>query len=426
MIMENEILVYDFVGAISEAVDLVSPVLNNHHKRVAYLSFSIAQEIGLPNDEIQDIILASMLHDIGSFSVDERIKYLSFAPNDLDMNKHAIMGYALLKDFDPLAKAARLIRDHHEDFDRFNNDIAMGSHIINLADRASHLFDEQSEFLGQVPGILLVISEKKNIFHPEVLAAFYRLARKEYFWIEAFLPSFGAVILDKMHFPKEIVDLETLRDFARVVAQIIDFRSRFTATHSSGVAAVAKELSMFSGFSDRECKMMEIAGFLHDLGKLAVPNEILEKNGVLNDQEFNFVRKHTYYTYFILNGISGFEHIASWASHHHERPDGNGYPFHIEDRDFSKLERIMAVADMVTALSEDRPYRAGMDRAQSERTLRSKVESGGIDRDLVELAYDNFSHINDVRINTQHNARKEYDAFHYSIYENSPVIQLAL
>ena len=416
MIMENEILVYDFVTAISEAVDLVSPVLNDHHKRVAYISCNIAQEIGLHNDEIIDVILASMLHDIGSFSIDERLKYVTFAPADLDMNRHAIMGHALLKDFEPLAKAAKLIRYHHEDYNKTHDMIPLGSHIINLADRASHLLDVQSEFLGQVPGILSVISERKHMFHPEVIDALCKLARKEYFWIEAFLPSYGDVTLKKTHFPRKTVDLRMLREFARIIARIIDFRSRFTATHSSGVAAVAMELSMLCGFSDRECKMMEIAGFLHDLGKLAVPNEILEKNGALSDEEFNFVRKHTYYTYFILNKIRGFEHIASWASHHHERPDGNGYPFHIEDRDFSRLERIMAVADMVTALSEDRPYRAGMDKVLSERTLRSKAESGGIDRELVDLAYDNYSYINDVRINSQYKAQKEYDSFHDSVY----------
>jgi len=244
------------------------------------------------------------------------------------------------------------------------------------------------------------------------LAAFGRLIKKEYFVLEAFSPSFDDGVLQRMHFPKEIISLEALKDFAKMIAQVIDFRSRFTATHSSGVAAVALELSSLAGFSERECKHMEIAGFLHDLGKLAVPNSILEKNGALNEEETCFVRKHTYYTYTILSRIQGLEHIASWAAYHHERQDGNGYPFHVKGRDFSKLARIMAVADIVTALTEDRPYRLGMREEKVIGILSSMTESGGIDKDIVKLAKENFYRINDVRIKAQQEAREEYEDFH--------------
>ena len=216
-------------------------------------------------------------------------------------------------------------------------------------------------------------------------------------------------------FSKELVDVETIREFAKTISQIIDFRSKFTATHSSGVAAVAMELSSMSGFSGRECKMMEIAGFLHDLGKVAVPNEILEKPGALNALEFNLIRKHSYYTYVVLNKIRGLEQIAVWASHHHERPDGNGYPFHVKDSDFSKLSRIMAVADVVTALTEDRPYRKGMDKSSTLAILKNMADSNTIDRGIVDLASENFAHINDLRMNVQHAERKEYDAFFRSL-----------
>ena len=204
--------------------------------------------------------------------------------------------------------------------------------------------------------------------------------------------------------------LDVLKSFSSVFSRIIDFRSRFTATHSSGVAAVALELTAISGFSSRECRMMEIAGYLHDLGKLAIPAEILEKNSALTYEEFNEMRKHPYYTYTILKKIKGFEHIASWAAYHHEKLNGEGYPFHLKGADFSKFARIIAVADIFTAITEDRPYRAGMDSIRALKILRGMVAEGAIDKSIVDLLEENFSRINDTRVTAQEKALLEYSA----------------
>jgi len=207
------------------------------------------------------------------------------------------------------------------------------------------------------------------------------------------------------------MDLETLRSLAIVISKIVDFRSKFTATHSSGVAAVALVLTELSGFSKRECKLMEVAGFFHDLGKLAISNDILEKNGPLDAEEFNEIRKHSYYTYSILSQMEGFEQIAMWASYHHERLDGNGYPFHVEGEDFTKLSRIMAVADILTAITENRPYRMGMSGDKALEVLNDMVKKGAIDKNTVDIVRDNYSLINDVRRKAQQEELDDYNAF---------------
>jgi len=252
------------------------------------------------------------------------------------------------------------------------------------------------------------LEEHSELFHPDALEALRSLVQMEYFWIEACSISINYALPERMLQIREVMGLDVLRSFARVFAHVIDFRSRFTATHSSGVAAVALELTTISGFSSRECRMMEIAGYLHDLGKLAIPSEILEKKCALTYEEFNEMRKHSYYTYVILKRIKGLEHISAWAAYHHEKLNGEGYPFHVNGEDFSKLARIIAVADIVTAITEDRPYRPGMDSIEAIRILRCMVEDGEIDESIVDLVEENFSRINEVRKAAQVKAFREY------------------
>jgi HD-GYP domain-containing protein (c-di-GMP phosphodiesterase class II) len=174
------------------------------------------------------------------------------------------------------------------------------------------------------------------------------------------------------------------------------------------------ELTNIYRFSERESKLMEIAGLLHDVGKLAVDDMILEKNGALNHQEFNAMRKHSYYTYTILKKVKGLEQIVLWAAHHHERLDGKGYPFHVKGSDFSKLSRIMCVADIVTAITEDRPYRAGMSSEKAIGILADMADNGGIDQEIVEVVTDNFAQINDARMEAQQAALQDYKVFYSS------------
>jgi len=153
---------------------------------------------------------------------------------------------------------------------------------------------------------------------------------------------------------------------------------------------------------------MKIAGYLHDLGKLAVPQEILEKPAKLNDYEFNIMRSHVFYTYRILANRNGLEQINEWASLHHERLNGKGYPFHLKAADISFGSRIMAVADVFTAIAEDRPYRKGLSKDQIIRTL-SHMGVDSLDSKIVNSLIEKFEYINDIRYAARSEALNEYN-----------------
>lgn len=353
---------------LAHAMDLVSPALTNHHKRVGYMGYMLASELGLPDRERSMIAAAGLLHDSGALSLRERLDVLQFevGPNGRGGNDHAYMGYVLLRPFGILSDVAHMVRHHHLWWERAGDccsrkDLLTAANLLHVADRVDVLVDRGQEILGQVPGIRERIkAQAGRMFSPDLVEAFDALSHRESFWLDttsSYLPTLVRGSLDGW---SHRLNGDEFLALSKLLSTVIDFRSRFTATHSAGVAASAEALAGECGFGPAECRMMRLAGYLHDLGKLAVPAEILEKPAKLSPEEFAVIRSHTYHTFRVLQTISGLDTVNSWASFHHERLDGKGYPFHHGDDVLSLGARIMAMADVLTAVTEDRPYRAGM------------------------------------------------------------------
>lgn len=406
-------MLFDLAICLSDAADLVCPALVNHHKQVAYIASCISEEMGLDEDTQKNIVLAGSMHDIGALSLNERIETMEFETNSASC--HAEVGFSMLRRFKPLEYVADIIRGHHRHWNegggRELNGIPalLESHIVHLSDRIAILIDPRSGILGQADAIQNKASkEQGKMFNPEVLEAFISVAQKEYFWLDAVSPTVYRILRQKTRMKTLTLDLLHLGELAMLFARIIDFRSRFTSTHSAGVAATAEALAGFAGFSKREREYMRIAGLLHDLGKLAVPREILEKSGKLDKIEFDLIRAHTYHTYRILDTLEDFDTINTWGAFHHERLNGKGYPFHHNGDVLSLGSRIMGVSDVFTAISEDRPYRKGMTPGEAGRVLAAMVKSGSLDGDIVALLEKNKDEVNGMRHKAQLESGKMY------------------
>ena len=122
--------------------------------------------------------------------------------------------------------------------------------------------------------------------------------------------------------------------------------------------------------------------------------------------------QETAYTRLILMDIEGFEEIADWAGFHHEKLNGRGYPFHFDSGFLSLGSRIMTVADIFSAITEERPYRKPMSREQAMKVMWENVERGEICRDIVQLLEDNYDAVNDARKKKSQEAGARYFATH--------------
>jgi putative nucleotidyltransferase with HDIG domain len=243
---------------------------------------------------------------------------------------------------------------------------------------------------------------------PDAVRAFQEISSSTELWEGVASPDTRSRL--KGHAEDKPVSLEKgdLARLARLFARVIDYRSHFTATHSAGVAAVAETLAGMLGFSPENCDTIKVAGYLHDLGKLTVPTELIEKPGRLNNTEYVHVQDHARQTRKFLEKIPELGHGIEWAAQHHERLNGTGYPEHCAENEIAFGSRVVVVADILTAVTEDRPYRDGMGRDGALDILTRLTEGGYLDPEVFGTAMANFEELNAVRLDAQAEAEEDY------------------
>lgn len=409
-----KISLHQLVLSLSHALDLVNPAMANHHERVAYTTLRVAEALGLSGRDKEEVVIAAALHDIGALSNREREEAVRFDSGI----RHARFGYQLLLKFEPFRRPAEVVRFHHTPWEaggghRVDGEpVPAGAHIVHLADRVDSLLDLDAPILPQVPRICDAIRQLRGpVLVPEHVDAFLGLAGAHAFWLDLASPGIHDRLAERAPFSTVEMDLDGLLDFAGLMAQVIDFRSRHTATHSSGVAGVAAAVADLFGLAEDDCKRLQVAGYLHDIGKLAIPIEVLDKPGALSPEEWFVINTHPYHSHRILSAIDGLEDIANWCGMHHERLTADGYPFRARHNGIPLEARILAVADVFTALTEDRPYRSGMDRAAALEVLEELVQKGALDTRLVRLLGEHYETVDRCRIAAQAEAVREYREF---------------
>lgn len=403
MVAYEQVSLHRLILTLSEALDQVHPAVMDHQQRVAYIATSVARQMRVRGQELLGVFHAAALHDLGLIGVQNKLKITRLRELE-SVHWHAQAGFELLKDNPLFADAAEIIRFHHTRWDDGAGEqvhglaVPLASHIIALADAVETSIDRSVPILEQAESIAnKVASRRGQQFHPRCVDAFRDVAGAEAFWLDTVFQRVCSILLNQVAGPMLTLDEEVLGPIAEVYARIVDASSRWTMVHTAGVAATAVALAERLNFSPRERCMMKAAALFHDVGKVNTPASILDKPGRLTKEEMTTVKGHAYRTFRILDAIGGMPQITEWAGFHHERLDGNGYPFHHAGPDITLGSRIVAVADVFTAVAEDRPYRKGMTAAQSQAALETAVANGGLDGDVVAVLRRDYDGIDRLR-----------------------------
>ena len=389
----------EFLISVSNALDFVEMdllgVSSNHSKRVAYICLKLAEKLGMDSKQIYDIVSLGILHDNGASKqeIHDRLKDRTIENSVYleAVKEHCIEGEKNVADYPFFTNVRNVVKYHHERYDGtgfFNlkgEDIPLMAQIIELADSIDSGFDlTKVNYETEKRVIEYIKSEKGKTYSPKIVDMFLQVSKNKHFWMDL-SDSFINIVL-KNSIPAFTVDVSynEIRNITKTLSNIIDSKSRYTLEHSNGVAEKAAVMANFYGMDEDEKLKLMIAADLHDIGKLAVPNSILESNNKLTEEEFAIIKEHTYYTRLTLENIKGFEDITDWASNHHEKLDGSGYPYgkSAEELDFNS--RLMACLDIYQALTEDRPYREALNHETAIEIMRDMSNLGFIDSQIVQ------------------------------------------
>ena len=408
----NEKLSIDIVGLIgacSYALDCIEAELvnikNKHGKRVAYISVCMAEYWAIKGDALQDLAMCAILHDNALTQyISEELEKDSVIDIKKDLsekkkNLHCIYGEKNVTKLPFKTDVSNVILYHHEHADGTGpfrkkwHEIPLFSRIIHLADivdiignsieSADHRWDFICQYLSQ---------NKDRLFDSECVNAFQKGFTKESFMCLRD-DSFETKLWEIVPREKQFFDWETCKNVADFFAKIVDYKSSFTSRHSIGVAEKASLLARYMGYDSIIVQKMYLAGALHDIGKMAVGNEILEKPDKLTDDEFSKMKNHAGYTYLILSEVNDFEDIRDWAAFHHEKLNGKGYPFEKTADELNEPERMMACVDIYQALTEDRPYKKGLSHEKTCDILDDMSQKGFIDSDISKTIRECFGRI---------------------------------
>jgi HD-GYP domain-containing protein (c-di-GMP phosphodiesterase class II) len=401
----------NLVLSLSDALDLAGPEISQHQIRTAFIVWELGRAANMRSELLDQLFISALFHDIGALSPDEKIAVHNDQVADLDA--HCIRGQRLLETVPMFKPCAGIVRFHHRLWPDWDNttetDLGLQSQILGLADRLERFIDRDIYILHQNEDLISRISSLSNHeINPLVIDLLKSVAVREDFWLDIVSPRLYAILLRNAPCRGVEIELEQLIVISEFVRNLIDFRSEFTITHSAGVSAAASTIADLFGLTELETELMKVAGNLHDLGKVAIPNAILEKPDKLTDQEFAVMRQHTYLTHTVLGSIGGIQQITEWAAFHHEKLDGSGYPFHLDAKRINTGARIVAVADVFTALAEDRPYRKGLNKEGVLSVLRDWGAKNLLDKNIIGLVDGHYEQIHRLTGEAQRKANDTY------------------
>jgi PAS domain S-box-containing protein len=235
---------------------------------------------------------------------------------------------------------------------------------------------------GDGRGVLMVYSALPGAFGPEAVAVFERLAALTVrgIWALEQKKQLDAERERLVASQRHLAEALAASVFAMVAA--MEARDPYTASHETRVGEIAVAIGREMGWGDARLEGLRLAAMVHDVGKIGIPSEILNKPGRLSNAEYELVKAHPEIGYSILKNIPFTWPVADMVRQHHEKLDGSGYPLGLKAEEILPESKVMAVADIVEAMGSDRPYRAslGLDAAleEIESLAGTKLDSDAV------------------------------------------------
>ncbi len=377
----------NLVAVLSEALDSVEKellgVTDHHAKRVAMLCIRMAEQVEMPTEERVALAISALLHDSALSEYREGYHNGEVTPDALQ--GHCTVGEENLR-YIPGDVSRNFVLYHHEradgsgPFGKTAEETSLGAQLLHIADqtdRAIPMGKATEAHLAQARAF--VEAYRGTLFAEQPCALMEAVLTQEV--LQEL--SDERIAESRLPLPQAVYETD-IRALSGLFARVIDYKSPFTKQHSVGVAEKAETMAQYYQWDGDTVEQLYCAGALHDIGKLMVSRDVLEKPGKLDQQEYQHIQSHAYETYRLLSRLYGAEQMTEWAANHHEKLNGKGYPFGKTAEQLDEKSRLLACLDIYQALTEDRPYKAGMPHSKAIAILRELADKGELDSTITE------------------------------------------
>jgi HD-GYP domain-containing protein (c-di-GMP phosphodiesterase class II) len=377
---------------ISRALDIIEKekfgASKNHSMRVAVLCAAMGRRMGFDDDALSALTTCALFHDnaLTEYMLSER----EGEHREYNLRLHCEYGQRNVEWLPFKKDVSGFILYHHENedgsgpFGKKAGEFPFEAAIIAAADQAdvkNHLQRVPAEGLPELrQKIRKQLNEAVSSRAAEVLLEVLDGEMLESLRDEAIS---AAVAKAVPVWTADIRDPLIIR-ISGMIARVIDYKSFFTTVHSMQIANKSWLVADYYGYDQAQKAQLYLAAALHDIGKIATPVEILEKPGKLTAEEFLIIQQHVRYTRDWLTGIQGFEDICRWASNHHEKLSGGGYPSGRKAEELDFNSRLLACMDIYQAVCEERPYHSARSHDDTMKILYGMAEKGELDEFIVK------------------------------------------
>ena len=373
----------EIISVVRRALSKIDPRLVDHGERVAYIARALYYESAdRAKLDLSTLLLLCLLHDIGAYKtneIDDMVRFETEKPFD-----HSLFGYLFIKYTTRLSDYSMALLYHHTSYAELKEHPGVYSRyaqIIHLADRADILLHSAK------PDLSVLRAQAGSRFNPDDVDALFRAESRGGFRAQILSGAYRDELDELLGLLS--ISRDEIMDYLELLVYAIDFRSPYTVTHTADTTIMSVECGKLLGLGERELQALHLGAFLHDIGKIAIPHTILDKPGRLTEEEFEVVKRHIPEGYAILRGVVSDE-ICDIALRHHEKLNGSGYSLGLTGDVLSLPQRIVAVADIFSALSQRRPYKEPFPKEKVIRILREMRDESLLCPRVVDTVCDHY------------------------------------
>lgn len=393
------------VHIFQKTLNLLEPRLTDHGRRVTYiLRCMLEYEGSYSKKQLDRYLLIGLLHDIGAYKTDEIDQMLTFDCENVW--SHSIYGYLYLCYLSPLKEEAAILLYHHLDYNKFGNIEYENRHIamyLNIADRVDILLCQNHG----LKNLQFLEKYRDTRFSGEGIDLLY-LADKKYHILDSLNDDSYKEQLEYWTNPLYLKE-EDCKDCLRLIAYSIDFRSEKSLLRIVITSIIAYHIALLLQFDEMEKKLLSYASLVYDIGMLGIPHQIISAPRKLDHAEQDLMRTHVRIMETLLDGNMD-ESVIRIAKGHHEKLDGSGYPHSLKGSQIDKLQRTLAIADIISALSCGNNRRIAYDRKEIINTVTNEALTGKLDIHIVKIVTQNLDSIMEGAIPICDDILKNYRA----------------